>query len=140
MQEQSFCRPLLACFPRRRQLPRPCRSSRMPDAVAAAAGSPTKQQNGFSVNSANLEPNRMHQVKSRAGISPDIASCQTAFVEGYFVEGHVPMEDVKGLLSQRPDAVGLAAPGMPLGSPGMEGSGAAGPQRRHHRGVRRPLI
>ncbi|EHK52486.1 DUF411 domain-containing protein [Allomesorhizobium alhagi] len=63
-------------------------------------------------------------MKSRAGISPDIASCHTAFVEGYFVEGHVPMEDVKRLLSQRPDAVGLAAPGMPLGSPGMEGSGA----------------
>jgi hypothetical protein len=82
------------------------------------------QQNGFSVNAANVEPDRMQQVKSRAGISPDIASCHTTFVEGHFVEGYVPTEDVKRLLSQRPDVVGLAAPGMPLGSPGMEGSGA----------------
>ncbi|EHK55600.1 hypothetical protein MAXJ12_19208 [Mesorhizobium alhagi CCNWXJ12-2] len=82
------------------------------------------QQNGFSVDAANVEPERMQQVKSRAGISSDIASCHTAFVEGYFVEGHVPAEDVERLISQRPDAAGLAAPGMPLGSPGMEGSGA----------------
>jgi hypothetical protein len=77
------------------------------------------QQNGFSVDAANVDPGRMQQVKSRAGISSDIASCHTAFVEG-----HVPAEDVERLISQRPDAAGLAAPGMPLGSPGMEGSGA----------------
>jgi hypothetical protein len=82
------------------------------------------QQNGFSVDAANVKPGRMQQMKSRAGISSDIASCHTAFVEGYFVEGHVPAEDAERLISQRPVAAGLAAPGMPLGSPGMEGSGA----------------
>jgi hypothetical protein len=81
------------------------------------------QTNGFSVDAANVEPAQMQQVKSGAGISPDIASCHTAFIDGYFIEGHVPAEDVKRLLLERPDAAGLGAPGMPLGSPGMEGSG-----------------
>ena len=58
------------------------------------------------------------------GVTADLASCHTAFVEGYFVEGHVPAEDVARLLAERPDAAGLTAPGMPLGSPGMEGAGA----------------
>jgi hypothetical protein len=47
-------------------------------------------------------------------------SCHTAFINGCFVEGHVPAEDVKSLLFQQPDALGLTVPDMPLGSPGME--------------------
>ena len=76
------------------------------------------QQAGFAVevrNVDNLEP-----VKTRVGIPAGKGSCHTAEVDGYFVEGHVPADDVKRLLAERPDAKGLTVPGMPLGSPGME--------------------
>lgn len=63
----------------------------------------------------NLEP-----VKSRLGVPYGKGSCHTAEVDGYFVEGHVPAADVKRLLAERPDALGLTVPGMPIGSPGME--------------------
>ena len=48
-----------------------------------------------------------------------MTSCHTAFVDGYVIEGHVPAADIRRLLSERPDAVGLVVPGMPYGSPGM---------------------
>lgn len=59
-------------------------------------------------------------VKRRVGVPAGKDSCHTATVGGYFVEGHVPAADVKRLLAEQPDATGLAVPGMPLGSPGME--------------------
>ncbi|MBL8270515.1 MAG: DUF411 domain-containing protein [Steroidobacter sp.] len=73
---------------------------------------------GFSVvvrNSEDLTP-----VKQRLGVPPRVGSCHTAEVGGYFIEGHVPVEDIARLLRERPDAKGLAVPGMPRGSPGME--------------------
>jgi len=76
------------------------------------------QAAGFPVE-VHLEP-AMNGVKARLGVSPDLASCHTATVEGYVLEGHVPADDVKRLLKQRPQAKGLAVPGMPQGSPGME--------------------
>lgn len=60
-------------------------------------------------------------IKQRLGVPADKASCHTAQVGDYFVEGHVPADDVKRLLLESPDARGIAVPGMPLGSPGMEG-------------------
>lgn len=60
-------------------------------------------------------------VKAEMGVPFDLSSCHTALVEGYVVEGHVPAEDVRRLLAERPDVKGLAVPGMPVGSPGMEG-------------------
>jgi hypothetical protein len=62
----------------------------------------------------------MGPVKQRVGVPYAKGSCHTAEVEGYFIEGHVPAEDVKRLLAERPDARGLTVPGMPAGSPGME--------------------
>ena len=59
-------------------------------------------------------------IKRSVGIPAEKASCHTAQVGGYFVEGHVPAEDIKRLLADRPDAKGLVLPGMPAGSPGME--------------------
>lgn len=59
-------------------------------------------------------------VKARYGIPPSTHSCHTALVDGYLIEGHVPAEDVQRLLEERPEVTGLAVPGMPLGSPGME--------------------
>tara|TARA_Y100000385_G_C12949113_1_gene574674 strand:+ start:282 stop:806 length:525 start_codon:yes stop_codon:yes gene_type:complete len=60
-------------------------------------------------------------IKSEQGISNELASCHTAMIDGYIVEGHVPPADVQRLLKERPDAIGLSVPGMPEGSPGMEG-------------------
>lgn len=59
-------------------------------------------------------------MKQRLGIPQDMASCHTAKVGGYALEGHVPAKDIKRLLREKPDAIGLAAPGMPIGSPGMD--------------------
>ncbi len=64
----------------------------------------------------NLRP-----VKAQYGIGYRLESCHTAVVDGYAIEGHVPANVVKRLLKERPDVTGLAVPGMPLGSPGMEG-------------------
>ena len=65
------------------------------------------------------------QVKLRLGVPDDLASCHTAEVSGYVVEGHVPADAVKRLLAEKPQARGLAVPGMPMGSPGMEVAGKA---------------
>ena len=62
----------------------------------------------------------MSSLKEEEGISSDVASCHTAFISGYFIEGHVPAESIDRLLRDMPDLAGLAVPGMPVGSPGME--------------------
>lgn len=59
--------------------------------------------------------------RSARGISDDIASCHTAEVGGYLIEGHVPAQAIQRLLADRPDAIGLTLPGMPADSPGMGG-------------------
>ena len=74
---------------------------------------------GFPVRveeTANLQP-----VRKRLGVPADLAACHTAEVDGYVLEGHVPAAAVRRLLEKRPTAIGLAVPGMPAGSPGMEG-------------------
>lgn len=73
---------------------------------------------GFAVDVRDHED--MGPVKQRVGVPYAKGSCHTAEVDGYFIEGHVPAEDVKRLLAERPDARGLTVPGMPAGSPGME--------------------
>jgi hypothetical protein len=74
---------------------------------------------GFRV--AVVDQDDLTDVKKRLGVSGDLQSCHTATVGGYVLEGHVPVADVRRLLAERPDVVGLAVPGMPMGSPGMEG-------------------
>ena len=74
---------------------------------------------GFKITT--RDGNNMDSIKSSYGIMPGLQSCHTAVVEGYVVEGHVPADDIKRLLQERPAVAGLAAPGMPMGSPGMEG-------------------
>lgn len=66
------------------------------------------------------EVDNLGPIKQALGVPAGAGSCHTAEIGGYFVEGHVPAQDVKRLLAERPAARGLAAPGMPLGSPGME--------------------
>lgn len=60
-------------------------------------------------------------IKRRLGVPGELASCHTAEAGGYVIEGHVPAAAVKRLLAERPAATGLSVPGMPVGSPGMEG-------------------
>lgn len=66
------------------------------------------------------EDQAMTAVKTRLGVPGDVASCHTALIDGYVIEGHVPVEDIRRLLAEHPNARGLAVPGMPMGSPGME--------------------
>lgn len=66
----------------------------------------------------------MDTVKAKYGVGANLASCHTAVVDGYVIEGHVPASAVKRLLAERPQATGLTAPGMPMGSPGMEMPGS----------------
>lgn len=74
---------------------------------------------GFNVVVQNMDD--MAAVKAKHGVSASLAGCHTAVVDGYVVEGHVPAVAVKKLLTDRPEADGIAAPGMPMGSPGMDG-------------------
>ncbi|MGP9821686.1 DUF411 domain-containing protein [Salinarimonas sp. NSM] len=67
----------------------------------------------------------MAQVKAALGVPGALASCHTAEIDGYVVEGHVPVSAIEALLAQRPKVDGIAVPGMPMGSPGMETPGFA---------------
>jgi hypothetical protein len=77
---------------------------------------------GHAVTSWNMED--LDAVKKMARVPEDLQSCHTAMVAGYVIEGHVPAADLKRLLAERPEAQGLAVPGMPGGSAGMEGAEA----------------
>lgn len=80
------------------------------------------ESNGFKVND-HVESN-MSEVKQRLGVAPRLASCHTGVIDGKFVEGHVPADQVLAL-RKRDDLLGIAAPGMPMGSPGMEMDGSS---------------
>ena len=76
------------------------------------------EASGFRVevhNESNMSP-----IKRALGVPADLESCHTAKVDRYFIEGHVPAEDVRRLLAERRNALGIAVPRMPIGSPGME--------------------
>jgi hypothetical protein len=75
---------------------------------------------GFEVEAIDVERERLIEHKQSAGLDRRLASCHTARIEGYVIEGHVPAADIRRLLEQQPDVAGLAVPGMPVGSPGME--------------------
>lgn len=83
------------------------------------------QDNGFKVVA--RDTNDLSTIKRQHGVTPELASCHTAIVNDYILEGHVPAADVKTLLAQRPQVSGLSVPGMPIGSPGMEQDGITQP-------------
>jgi hypothetical protein len=66
----------------------------------------------------------MTEIKRTLGVPTGLTACHTAMVNGYLIEGHVPAADIDRLLAQKPKIAGLAVPGMPAGSPGMEGASA----------------
>lgn len=76
------------------------------------------EDNGFEVKA--TDTNDMGKIKADAGLIAGLGSCHTAFIGDYVIEGHVPADDIKRLIREAPQATGLSAPGMPMGSPGME--------------------
>ncbi len=78
---------------------------------------------GFSVKTEHRDD--LRPIKAKHGVPAELESCHTALVGGYVVEGHVPADVVQRLLRERPPIVGVAVPGMPIGSPGMEVPGQA---------------
>ena len=79
---------------------------------------------GFDVQAMDVSSADVRNVSKTAGLPEDGASCHTAKVGNYVVEGHVPADDIKRMLKEKPAIAGIAAPGMPMGSPGMEQGGA----------------
>lgn len=75
---------------------------------------------GFEVTVKDLAMGQLMRAKLDAGVPATLAACHTARIGGYIVEGHVPVREIQRLLAEKPDAIGLVVPGMPIGSPGME--------------------
>lgn len=74
-----------------------------------------------------VEQDNNNALREKYAISPELSSCHTAIVDGYVIEGHVPVKDIKRLLRERPAIIGLAVPGMPASSPGMDVPGNKDP-------------
>jgi len=72
-----------------------------------------------------IEANNIEAIKRKFNIDRRLQTCHTGIVGPYFLEGHIPAEDIKRLLREKPDIKGLVVPGMPMGSPGMEGDYSA---------------
>ena len=85
------------------------------------------KENGFQVKYENVTD--LDTYKQKADLPYGMGSCHTGFVGGYAVEGHVPAEDIKRLLREKPEIRGIAVPGMPMGSPGMD----FGPQKENYK-------
>lgn len=79
------------------------------------------KENGFTVKVVSMD--NVDPIKRKFGVSDDLASCHTGVIDGYALEGHVPADLIKRLLAEKPAVAGLAVPGMPMGSPGMEQGG-----------------
>lgn len=80
------------------------------------------EENGFAPTGEDMFAGLLVRFKLDSGVPQRMISCHTALIDGYVIEGHVPASDIRRLLAERPDAVGLAVPEMPLGSPGMDQS------------------
>lgn len=76
------------------------------------------KENNFNVK--EVRTGEVQEVKDKYGVTQEMASCHTAIVDGYVIEGHVPANDIKTLLKTKPKVVGITVPGMPTGTPGME--------------------
>ncbi|MBI3129385.1 MAG: hypothetical protein HYZ11_17380 [Candidatus Tectomicrobia bacterium] len=79
---------------------------------------------GFKVDARNVSSISLETAKDENGVPPGLRTCHTARVGDYVIEGHVPAEVIHRLLREKPDVKGIGVPGMPVGSPGMEGPGA----------------
>ncbi|HIK06425.1 MAG TPA: DUF411 domain-containing protein [Trichormus sp. M33_DOE_039] len=77
------------------------------------------QKQGLKIQ-ADIKTDDMDTIKQKYNLPQELASCHTAIIDGYVMEGHIPADDIKRFLQQQPQLAGLAVPGMPIGSPGME--------------------
>lgn len=75
---------------------------------------------GIEVTVKDMAMGQLMRSKLGAGVPVALVACHTARIDGYIIEGHVPLREIERLLAERPDAIGLVVPGMPIGSPGME--------------------
>lgn len=85
------------------------------------------KNNGFDVQAMDVSSADVRAVSKAAGLKDENTSCHTAKIGAYTVEGHVPADDIKRMLKEKPAIAGIAAPGMPMGSPGMEQGGTKEP-------------
>lgn len=77
------------------------------------------QKHGFKIE--DIKTDEMEALKQKHNIPPELASCHTTIIDGYVMEGHIPVDDIKRFLTEKPEEfAGLAVPGMPIGTPGME--------------------
>jgi len=76
------------------------------------------RENQFDVK--DFVTNDVQAIKEKYGVTQNMASCHTAIIDGYVVEGHVPADDIKKMLALKPEIIGISVPGMPVGTPGME--------------------
>ena len=79
------------------------------------------EKNGFKVEKKVVFGKNFADLKRKHGVPETLSACHTALIEGYVIEGHVPADLIYKLLKEKPPVLGLAVPGMPVGSPGMEG-------------------
>lgn len=83
------------------------------------------KQNNFNIQ--DIVTDNVQAIKDKYGVPKEMASCHTAIVDGYVVEGHVPADDILTLLKTKPKVIGISVPGMPKGTPGMEMGGTKDP-------------
>ena len=76
------------------------------------------KKHGFQIK--DIKTEEMEALKQKHNIPSELASCHTTIIDGYVMEGHIPADDIKRFLSEKPELAGLAVPGMPIGTPGME--------------------
>jgi hypothetical protein len=115
---------LVAWLPGQQARPIPITVYKSPTCGCCAAWNDHMTANGFVVTVRDTE--NLVPIKTDAGVPGRLQSCHTAIVAGYVVEGHVPADLVKKMLAEKPRVIGIAVPGMPIGSPGME----QGPQKQ----------
>jgi hypothetical protein len=87
------------------------------------------QSHGFQVEAHNVPQAELTAIARKGGVTDELQSCHTGKVGNYTIEGHVPAADIQKLLKEKPAIAGIAVPGMPLGSPGMEQGGRVQPYR-----------
>jgi hypothetical protein len=108
----------VAALPMQQPRPIPITMYKSPTCGCCTDWGDHMKANGFVVTVRDLE--NLAPIKADVGVPARLQSCHTAVVEGYVVEGHVPADLVKKMLREKPQVVGIAVPGMPIGSPGME--------------------
>lgn len=116
---------LAATFPAAHASAREATVYRSPTCGCCKGWAAHLQRNGYTVTT--VERDDMDKVKNVFGVPEELRSCHTAKIDGVVVEGHVPVEAIARLLAERPKAKGIASPGMPSGSPGMDGPKAPNP-------------